>query len=491
MNFFRKIFNNILNFFSKKPPSTEKIISEERKVLDEIFDKEELINKYQESNDEQEKDALITKIAKHSTAKKIIELIENNSSENTVLKKGRKRLYEFHELRSEIQKLEEKIIVLDYNASLINDALNPDTTIIETNILKLSNLLSNNKSNGEVKLSNSYVGIIDNTYKQIENLLREKSTIAKHRNRESDKIKKDELYKNEIKKKLTILETLINQNKLFEAKTLLDIIALSIKVGYKNEILRLNRARVKIKDKELLIFKKQQQELLRIQEEEAKRIKELNDRILEEKRLQEYEKNILEEKNKKQEEEKQLQLESLLINKSNWKDYQNVLKANKIKSLYHFTDKSNIKSIIKNGGLYSWHYSDRNNITIPYPGGGSLSRDLDKRYGLQDYVRISFTKEHPMMYTAKDDGRIKNPIILEIDLKVCYFLNTKYANMNATKTGHNCGDSLDDLQAIKFDIVKLPTHFDILNAENVKYFQAEVLVKTWIPIEFITNINDF
>ena len=491
MNFLKKILNKILDFFSKKPPSTEKIISEERKVLDEIFDKEELINKYQESNDEQEKYALITKIAKHSTAKKIIELIENDGAENTVIKKGRKRLYEFHELRTEIQSLEEKKIVLDYNASLINDALNPDITIIETNILKLSSLLSTNKKNGKVKLSNSYIAEIDKTYEQLEKLLREKSTIAKHRNRESDKIKKEELYKNEIKKKLTILETLINQNKLIEAKTLLNILTHSIKIGYKNEIVRLNRAIVKIKDKELQIFKKQQQELLRIQEEEAKKIKELNDKRLEEKRLLEHNQKIIEESKRKKQEERTARLKSLLIKKSNWEDYQNILKKNKIKSLYHFTDKANIKSIIKNGGLYSWFHSDKNDITISYPGGDSLSRDLDKKYGLQDYVRLSFTKAHPMMFVAVNQGRIKNAVILEIDLNVCYFIDTKYSDMNATKTGHNCGSLIDDLEAIKFNIVKQHNHFDISNEEDVKYFQAEVLVKTWIPIEFINNINDF
>lgn len=491
MNFIKLFLNIIKAIFRSKAPTTEKIILEERKVLGEIFDKEELITQYKESNDEEEKIVLIRKIAKRSTAKKIIELIENDSTENTLLKRGRKRLYEFHELRSEIQKLEEKKVVLDYKASLINYAVNPDTTVIEANILKLSNLLNNNKKNGKVKLLNSSETIIDNTFEQLENLLREKSTIVKLRKRESDKIKKEELYKNEIRKKLTILETHINQNKLIEAKTIINIITHSIKIGYKNEIVRLNRAREKIKVKELQIFKKQQHELLRIQEEEVNRIRELDFRTLEEKRLLEFENKIVEESSKKKEEKKQSQLQSLLIEKSNWEDYKNIIEENGIKSLYHFTDKSNIKSIIKNGGLYSWHYSDRNNITIPYPGGDSLSRDLDKQYGLQDFVRLSFTKEHPMMYKAKDDGRIKNPIILEIDLKVCYFLNTKYANMNATKTGHNCGDSLNDLKAVKFDIVKLRNHFDIINIEDRKYFQAEVLVKTWIPIEFITNINDF
>lgn len=487
MNFFKKILNKILDFFSKKPPSTEKIISEERKVLDEIFDKEELINKYKESNDEQEKDALITKIAKHSTAKKIIELIENNSSENTVLKKGRKRLYEFHELRTEIQKLEEKKIVLDYNASLINDALSPDSSVIETNILKLSNLLSNNKSNGEVKLSNSYVGIIDNTYKQIENLLREKSTIEKHRNRESDKIKKEELYKNEIKKKLTILETLINQNKLFEAKTLLDILALSIKVGYKNEIIRLNRARAKIKDKELLKFKKLQQELLRIQEEEAKRIKEFNDKRLEEKRLQEYEKKIVEENNRKKEEEKVARFQSLLIKKQNWKEYKNVLKDNQIKIFYHFTDIANLNSIKKNSGLFSWHYSDNNGITISYTGGDPMSRSLDKQHRLEDYVRLSFCENHPMQYRLKQNGR--KLILLKINVEVAYWENTRFSNLNAAASNHIQGPCLEDLTRVKFSATKKK----FVSREDIdfEFHQAEILVRTHIPIEFITNINDF
>ena len=37
--------------------------------------------------------------------------------------------------------------------------------------------------------------------------------------------------------------------------------------------------------------------------------------------------------------------------KSNWMDYVQVLETNGITKLYHFTDRDNLESIIKNGGL--------------------------------------------------------------------------------------------------------------------------------------------
>ena len=82
---------------------------------------------------------------------------------------------------------------------------------------------------------------------------------------------------------------------------------------------------------------------------------------------------------------------------------------NHIDRLYHFTDRSNLLSIIKNGGLYSWYSCDRHNIHIRKPGGDSSSRSLDSFKGYEDYVRLSFCHHHPMMYTAKKEGRISEP----------------------------------------------------------------------------------
>ena len=97
--------------------------------------------------------------------------------------------------------------------------------------------------------------------------------------------------------------------------------------------------------------------------------------------------------------------------KSNWQQFKAVMDEHKIVKLYHFTDRDNIESIIKNGGLFSWMDCERKGIKIAKPGGGSLSRQLDNGRNLGDYVRVSFTTQHPMMYVAMKDGRISNPVI--------------------------------------------------------------------------------
>ena len=178
--------------------------------------------------------------------------------------------------------------------------------------------------------------------------------------------------------------------------------------------------------------------------------------------------------------------------KSNWQEFKAILDQHKIVKLYHFTDRDNLESIIKNGGLYSWMDCNRKGITIKKPGGGDLSRQLDSSRNLQDYVRVSFTTQHPMMYVAMKDGRISNPVILEIDPDVIFWKDTRYSNMNATiqRVKPNIGESLSDFRQIHFQTVKAYKHFD-LPEEEQPYFQAEVLVKNCIPLEFIKNIGNF
>ena len=176
--------------------------------------------------------------------------------------------------------------------------------------------------------------------------------------------------------------------------------------------------------------------------------------------------------------------------KGNWQEFKVILDQHGIKKLYHFTDRDNLESIIKNGGLYSWGDCEDKGIKIAKPGGGLLSRDLDRKDNLQHYVRVSFTTQHPMMYVAMQDGRLSNPVILEIDPEVIYWNDSKYANVNATRSGARKGGSIDDFKSIHFQSVKARKHFD-LPEEEQPYFQAEVLVKNFIPLEYIKNIGNF
>ncbi len=178
--------------------------------------------------------------------------------------------------------------------------------------------------------------------------------------------------------------------------------------------------------------------------------------------------------------------------KINWQEFKAVLDEHRISKLYHFTDRDNLESIIKNGGLYSWMDCDQKGIKINKPGGSSASRQLDSSRNLEDYVRVSFTTQHPMMYVAMKDGRISNPVILEIDPEVIYWNDSLYANLNAARytIKPNIGPTITDFKQIHFQSVKARTHFD-LPEEEQPYFQAEVLVKNFIPLEYIKNIGNF
>ena len=171
-------------------------------------------------------------------------------------------------------------------------------------------------------------------------------------------------------------------------------------------------------------------------------------------------------------------------------DFLSILKKHGITKLYHFTDRDNFDSIVANGGLYSWADCENLSITISKPGGSASSRSLDVRDGLQHYVRLSFTPKHPMMFVAMNDGRISNPIILEVDLDVVLDETTKFSDRNATKNGANVGDDIEAFKLIHFKSLKADTHFD-LPPEEQMFFQAEILVKNHVPLSAIKNLASF
>lgn len=169
--------------------------------------------------------------------------------------------------------------------------------------------------------------------------------------------------------------------------------------------------------------------------------------------------------------------------KPNWKEYEYVCNQHRITKLFHFTDRSNIDSIKRYGGLFSWWYCETHGITIAHPGNNLLSKELDSRRGLKDYVRLGFNPNLPMMHVALNEGRIIDPVILEIDPRVIYWKDTLYSQINATDSNANIGDNINCFKQINFKVATAPNwYFD----ESLKKpFQAEVLVKTHIPLEFI------
>jgi hypothetical protein len=229
-------------------------------------------------------------------------------------------------------------------------------------------------------------------------------------------------------------------------------------------------------ERQIEFDRKKQTELAKLQEEKKLKLEKERQTALEQKnRLVQARLNI----------EKKQNSHEL---KNNWQDFEEILKSKNITKFYHFTDRKNLDSIRKNGGLYSWWKAEELGIDIPMPGGIGFGRDLDKKHGLHNYVRLCFTKKHPMLFIAKQDKRIINPVFLEIKSDVAYLNSTRFSNMNATRNGHQQGSTLEDLKRIRFDLVSKPDQFYVSENER-HYYQAEVLVLEKIPLEYITNIN--
>lgn len=160
------------------------------------------------------------------------------------------------------------------------------------------------------------------------------------------------------------------------------------------------------------------------------------------------------------------------------------LRSSGVTCFYHFTDRRNLDSIRRNGGLFSWKYCDDHNIT-GRQGGSEQSQSLDVRHGLQDYVRLSFCDDHPMMYRLGFDGY--DLVLLRIDIQVAAFEGTRFSTINATDNGQENGPTLQDLR--KVNIGATQRHYISRSDTDFKPHQAEVLVKTFVPSRYILNLD--
>ena len=161
------------------------------------------------------------------------------------------------------------------------------------------------------------------------------------------------------------------------------------------------------------------------------------------------------------------------------------LRTHNIETLYHFTDNSNIPSIKKSKKLCSAKYAEENDIPIPVYGGDQLSKDLDKAKGIESYAKLFFVRDSPMYHVVKRK-RVEHQIWLEISILPLFWQSTKFSNINATDTHARIGDDLEAFERINFRVLKNPLVW--ISMAEKKECQAEILVKDFIPIEYIRNL---
>ncbi len=172
-----------------------------------------------------------------------------------------------------------------------------------------------------------------------------------------------------------------------------------------------------------------------------------------------------------------------------YRKFKEILNRYGITKFYHFTDRSNVASIIANRGLWSWASGKDQNIIVSRSGGSALSHSLDSNDGLDKYVRMSVCRNHPMMYQAISEGRISDPIVLEIDTDILYIDGNIFSDRNANRNDAQKGCSFEHFINIHFQTALCRSQFDVEESERV-YYQAEILVKDYIPLHYILNLLD-
>ncbi len=135
-----------------------------------------------------------------------------------------------------------------------------------------------------------------------------------------------------------------------------------------------------------------------------------------------------------------------------------------IKYLYHFTHPGNLPSI-RRYGLLSWYQLLDKGISH-IQASNELSRSLDKRRNLEDFVRLTLAQEHPMFNAALYYRRVNKLCWIRIDGSICGLYETLFSNDNATSNRALISNN-------------------IVTALNSNSQQAEILVKSKIEPEFI------
>lgn len=162
----------------------------------------------------------------------------------------------------------------------------------------------------------------------------------------------------------------------------------------------------------------------------------------------------------------------------------------------HFTDKSNLDSILKNGILSRKELEKRG---IEY----NLN-DTNRFENALDYISISITNPNNIVQkTFVNKGSIKEPILIYLDpfsiLSFYGILDVIFCDKNAAAAACNKGDRLLDFRAIFAPNVDYGTRYNVYHYDRIKNNrkdneptdpQAEILVQTNIAPNAISHILD-
>lgn len=163
-----------------------------------------------------------------------------------------------------------------------------------------------------------------------------------------------------------------------------------------------------------------------------------------------------------------------------------------INAIWHFTDRSNVQSIINHGGLFSLTESKRRKLKISAPGGNQWSHDADGIRGVDHYVHLAFLDDHPMLFRAKEDQRITDPVWLKISTAVLADPNVRYTMDVSNKSGVPILTAKEAIDELDFEVLFTRTDWRDpgIQLRRKAALKSEVLIPVYVSKEMILGQKD-
>jgi hypothetical protein len=137
--------------------------------------------------------------------------------------------------------------------------------------------------------------------------------------------------------------------------------------------------------------------------------------------------------------------------------------------------------VIANGDIDSYKKAK---WVLEHTGADTLSHSLDKHKGLDQYIHLSFIKDHPMYHIAKSRQSIIDPVWLEIDISVLFEKNTLFCD----KVANDSTAKLFKIDKIKKKIDFDTMLFSLIFDEYKEARKAEILVLDHISSDKILGV---
>jgi len=129
-------------------------------------------------------------------------------------------------------------------------------------------------------------------------------------------------------------------------------------------------------------------------------------------------------------------------------------------------------------------------VEIPAAGGNDWSHEADVRKGLDRYVHLCFRPNHPMEYVARKEGRITDPIFLQIHPDILQKDGVRFTAEVSNKAGVKIYSIEEARGIIDFEVLYTRTDWrDPRIQERLQQVEKyEILIPDHIPLELLRNL---